>query len=107
MDWRRDLPAITTPFDADLTVDHGFLATHCKWLVDNGCKGVVALGSLGEGGTLTLAEKNQVLDTSVKGIGDGAHVVAGVSSRSTAEAVTIGKGAEEHDCSGHMVLAPY
>jgi 4-hydroxy-tetrahydrodipicolinate synthase len=107
MNWRGVLPAITTPFNADLSVDHGFLATHCKWLVDNGCKGVVALGSLGEGGTLTLAEKNQVLETCVKAIGDRAYVVAGVASLSTTEAVTIAKGAEEQGCSGLMLLPPY
>jgi 4-hydroxy-tetrahydrodipicolinate synthase len=107
MNWRGVLPAITTPFNADLSVDHEFLATHCKWLVDNGCKGVVALGSLGEGGTLTLAEKNQVLETCVKAIGDRAYVVAGVASLSTTEAVTIAKGAEEQGCSGLMLLPPY
>jgi len=107
MNWRGVLPAITTPFNSNLSVDHGFLATHCKWLVDNGCKGVVALGSLGEGGTLTLEEKNQVLETCVKAIGDRAYVVSGVSSLSTAEAVTIAKGAEERGCSGLMLLPPY
>jgi 4-hydroxy-tetrahydrodipicolinate synthase len=107
MNWRGVLPAITTPFNADLSVDHGFLATHCKWLVDNGCKGVVALGSLGEGATLTPAEKNQVLETCVKAIGDRAYVVAGISSLSTAEAVTIAKDAQQRGCHGLMVLPPY
>ena len=107
MNWRGVLPAITTPFNADLTVDHGFLATHCKWLVDNGCKGVVALGSLGEGATLTLQEKSQVLETCLKAIGDRAYVVAGISSLSTAEAVTIAKNAEDRGCHGLMVLPPY
>jgi len=107
MNWRGVLPAITTPFNADLTVDHGFLATHCKWLIDNGCKGVVALGSLGEGATLTQQEKNQVLETCVKAIGDRAYVVAGISSLSTADAVTIAQNAEERGCHGLMVLPPY
>jgi 1-pyrroline-4-hydroxy-2-carboxylate deaminase len=107
MAWRGVFPAITTPFNSDLTVDHGFLATHCKWLVDNGCKGVVALGSLGEGATLTATEKNQVLETCVKAIGDRAYVVAGISALSTADAVSIAKGAEERGCSGLMVLPPY
>jgi dihydrodipicolinate synthase/N-acetylneuraminate lyase len=107
MTWRGVFPAITTPFNADLSIDHGFLATHCKWLVDNGCKGVVALGSLGEGATLTAAEKNQVLETCAKAIGDRAYVVAGISSLSTAEAVTIAKSAEERGCNGLMVLPPY
>ncbi len=107
MNWRGVLPAITTPFNADLSVDHGFLATHCKWLVDNGCKGVVALGSLGEGATLTEAEKNQVLETCIKAIGDRASVVAGISSLSTADAISIAKSAEERGCNGLMVLPPY
>src|SRR5690349_11997633 len=107
MNWRGVLPAITTPFNADLTVDHGFLAQHCKWLVDNGCKGVVALGSLGEGATLSLAEKKQVLETCVKSIGDRAYVVAGVSSLSTTDAVSAAKSAEAVGCDGLMVLPPY
>lgn len=107
MHWRGVIPAITTPFNEDLSIDHGFLATHCKWLIDNGCKGVVALGSLGEGATLTTGEKLQVLETCVKAIGDRALVVAGISSLSTAEAVTIAKSAEERGCNGLMVLPPY
>lgn len=107
MQWHGVLPAITTPFNEDLSIDYGFLAEHCKWLVENGCRGVVALGSLGEGGTLTLAEKRAVLETCVKAIGDRAFVVSGISSLSTAEAVEIAKSAESAGCHGLMVLPPY
>ena len=48
MNWKGVTPAITTRFDENLKVDHGFLAEHCSWLLENGCTGVVALGSLGE-----------------------------------------------------------
>ena len=105
--WRGVIPAITTPFKEDFFIDHDFLARHCNWLVDNGCTGVVALGSLGEGATLTMAEKRQVLETCVKAIGNRASVVAGISSLSTAEAVTIAKTAESAGCNGLMVLPPY
>jgi dihydrodipicolinate synthase/N-acetylneuraminate lyase len=107
MTWRGVIPAITTPFSEDMTVDHKFLARHCHWLVENGCKGVVALGSLGEGATLTAAEKRAVLETCVAAIGDRAYVVAGVSALSTDEAVAIAKMAEEAGCNGLMVLPPY
>jgi dihydrodipicolinate synthase/N-acetylneuraminate lyase len=107
MEWRGVLPAITTPFHDDLSVDHAFLAKHCQWLVENGCKGVVALGSLGEGATLTFAEKQQVLETCIKAIGGRAFVVAGISSLSTAEAVAIAQAAERAGCHGVMVLPPY
>ncbi len=107
MEWQGVLPAITTPFNQDLAVDHGFLAEHCSWMVDSGCKGVVALGSLGEGGTLTFAEKMGVLETCLKAIGDEAFVVAGISALSTADAVDIAKQAEKVGCHGLMVLPPY
>ena len=54
-DWIGVFSAITTPFTTDLAVDHAFLREHTSWLVDQGCTGIVALGSLGESATLTLS----------------------------------------------------
>jgi dihydrodipicolinate synthase/N-acetylneuraminate lyase len=107
MIWRGVMPAITTPFHEDMTVDHAFLARHCQWLVDHGCTGVVALGSLGEGATLSLSEKRQILETCVQAIGGRAFVVAGVSALGTEEAAAIAKLAESAGCHGLMVLPPY
>jgi len=107
IDWRGVLPAMTTAFHDDLTVDQEFVSRHCSWLVDNGCTGIVALGSLGEGATLTPSEKELVLSTCVKALGNRAPVVAGISALSTAEAVALAKTAEAVGCSGLMVLPPY
>lgn len=107
IEWRGVFPAITTPFNEDLSVDHGFLAQHCKWLVDNGCKGIVAGGSLGEGATLSRSERDRVLETCIKAVGDRAYVVAGISSLSTADAVAMAQSAEAIGCHGLMVLPPY
>src|SRR6266568_6185028 len=57
MNWRGVIPAMTTAFKPDLSVDHAFVAKHARWLVDNGCAGVIALGSLGESATLHFDEK--------------------------------------------------
>ncbi len=107
MNWQGVIPAITTPFDAQLNVDHSALAKHCNWMIDSGCTGVVALGSLGEGATLLAEEKIQVLKTAVQAIGQRAPVVAGISALSTSEAVDLAKAAEQLGCSGLMVLPPY
>jgi len=107
MNWQGVIPAITTPFDTQLNVDHMALAKHCNWMIDSGCTGVVALGSLGEGATLLANEKAQVLKTAVQAIGQRAPVVAGISALSTAEAVHLAKAAEQIGCSGLMVLPPY
>ena len=107
MHWAGVMPAMTTAFHADLTVDYEFVAKHCSWLVDNGCSGIVALGSLGEGATLNAAEKERVLATCVKAVGGRVPVVAGISALSTAEAVSLAKAAEAAGCSGLMVLPAY
>jgi len=107
MSWQGVIPAITTPFDEQLAVDHAALAKHCAWMLDSGCSGVVALGSLGEGATLTLTEKADVLKICVSAIKERAPVVAGISALSTAEAVSLAKTAEQIGCRGLMVLPPY
>ncbi len=101
------LPAVTTPFDEAMQVDHDFLTRHAKWLLANGCAGLVMLGSLGEGATLEHEEKLAILRTAVEAAAGKKPVVAAISSLSTAGAVRIAKGAEQIGCSGLMVLPPY
>jgi 4-hydroxy-tetrahydrodipicolinate synthase len=105
--WKGVIPAVTTPFNEDLRIDHGALADHVRWMVDSGCTGIVPLGSLGEAATLTAGEKRQVLETCVRTVGDQAPVIPGISALSTAEAVALAKDAQQIGCRGLMVLPPY
>ena len=107
MNWNSVMPAITTCFREDLSIDHEFMAKHCNWLLDNGCTGIVALGSLGEGATLNFDEKLQILHTCVAAVKGRGPVVASVSSLTTAEAVALAKAAAQLGCDGLMVLPPY
>ena len=107
MNWKGVMPAITTCFTEDLRVDHGFMTEHCRWLLDNGCSGIVALGSLGEGATLTFDEKQEILRTCVNAVRGRGPVVASISALTTSEAVTIAKAAADLGCDGLMVLPPY
>ena len=105
--WQGVFPAITTPFDADGSVDHEFLAGHARRLVAAGCRGIVALGSLGEGATLHADEKVEVLETLVGAVGDRVPVVAGIAALSTDEATDLAHAADDAGCRGLMVLPPY
>ena len=107
MIWSSVMPAMTTPFDANLAVDYPFLAQHAAWLLGNGCSGLVMLGSLGEGATLEHAEKIAILKTAVRVAQGKAPVVAAISSLSTANAVRLAKEAEQAGCEALMVLPPY
>lgn len=105
--WTDVFPAITTPFRDDMTVDHDFITRHVTWLIDNGCTGIVALGSLGEGATLGFEEKVAILSTCVAAVGDRVPVVGAISGLTTSECIALAQRAAEVGCEGLMVLPPY
>jgi 1-pyrroline-4-hydroxy-2-carboxylate deaminase len=107
MKWYGVMPAMTTCLDEHLLVDAEFMSVHARWLLDNGCTGIVSLGSLGQAATLTFAEKEAILRNMVTAAEDRAPVVAAISALATEEAVALAKAAERAGCSGLMVLPPY
>ena len=107
MQFQGVMPAITTPFDPRGELDLAFLKRHASWLVDAGAMGIIALGSLGEGATLSFDEKLAVLRGLVEAVGARVPVVASISALSTREAARLAVAAEAAGCSGLMVLPPY
>lgn len=105
--WQGVIPAITTAFTEEGGVDHAFVAAHVRWLVDAGCTGLVPLGSLGEGATLSFDEKIALLETIVGAVGNRVPIIPGIASLSTAEAVRLARAAERVGCRGLMALPPY
>jgi 4-hydroxy-tetrahydrodipicolinate synthase len=101
------MPAITTPFNPDLSIDHAFAAKHARLMIESGCTGIVALGSLGEGATLAFSEKLELLKTMVAAVKGDAPVIAGIAALSTAEAVALAQAAQQAGCVGLMILPPY
>ena len=106
IEWKGVMPATLTQFNADLSIDHGVMAEHGKWLVENGCTAIVAHGSLGEGATLSFAEKVGLQKMYVEALPD-TPVIPGIASLSTKEAVDLAKAAKDNGCRGLMVLPPY
>jgi dihydrodipicolinate synthase/N-acetylneuraminate lyase len=107
MKWRGVIPAIVTPFRDDLSVDADLLRLELDALVEAGCPGVVALGSLGEGGSLSHGEKKALLRLCRETLRERAFLVAGVAALTTAEAVHLAELGAETGCDGLMVLPPY
>lgn len=107
MQWKGVMPAITTAFDANLKVDIAAVEKHCRWMIESGCTAIIALGSLGEGATLSYEEKLEVVSACIRGVGKSAPVAAAISALSTDEAVKTAKAAADRGCQGLMVLPPY
>jgi dihydrodipicolinate synthase/N-acetylneuraminate lyase len=107
MNWEGVMPAMTTCFDKNYRVDDGFMAGHCRWLLDQGCSGIVVLGSLGEGATLSFEEKVSIFRSCVRAVNGRAPVVGAISGLSTVEAAALAKAAWDAGCDALMVLPPY
>ena len=107
MNWKGVIPAVTTPFESNGEIKQGWMKKHLAWLIGAGCNGVVPLGSLGEGATLSFDEKRTVLSLSCEAVGTQGVVVAGIAALSTREAVKLAQEAEKIGCHGLMVLPPY
>lgn len=106
-DWSAVFPAITTPFRSDLSIDHDALADHVQWLVDSGCVGIVALGSLGESQSLTSDEKIAILATCRRALPSRVPVVAGIAGLTTGECVDLARRAADAGSDGIMALPVY
>jgi 4-hydroxy-tetrahydrodipicolinate synthase len=106
-DWAGVFPAITTPFASDLAVDYEALERQVDRLVRSGCRGIVALGSLGEAPALAKREKAEILLQAKEALKGRAPLIAGISAMSTAEAERLAKAAEIAGADGLMVLPNY
>ncbi len=104
--WKGVMPATLTQFNADLTIDHGLMAEHGKWLIDKGSSAIIVHGSLGEGATLSFDEKVALQKTYVEAL-PNTPIIPGVAALSTKEAVDLAKAAKDNGCRGLMVLPPY
>lgn len=105
-EWKGVMPATLTQFNEDLSIDHGLMAEHGRWLIENGCSAIVVHGSLGEGATLTFEEKVALQKTYVEALPE-TPVIPGIAALSTREAVDLAKAAKDQGCRGLMVLPPY
>lgn len=73
------LPANVTPFTDSEEVDHEALARHGRWLAGvQGVTGIVCNGHAGEGLSLTLEERVDVVRTLVDAVDGSVPIIAGV-----------------------------
>ncbi|MEV0283895.1 MULTISPECIES: dihydrodipicolinate synthase family protein [unclassified Kribbella] len=91
---------------AGLRPDLDKFAEHCRWLVDNGCRGVGPNGSLGEYSSLTDDERRAVAKTAIEAVGDDGVVVVGVHGVGAHQARAWAEKAAEDGADGVLCLPP-
>ena len=102
--WSGVFPAATTQFAAAMQVDLPATQRVQKALLDDGVHGLVLMGTVGEGNSLSAEEKRRVLRAAVEVSAGKVPVVVGVSEFTTATAANFARDAERLGADGLMVL---
>ena len=91
---------------AGLRPDLDKYAEHCRWVIENGCRGVGPNGSLGEYSSLTDDERRAVARTAIEAVGDDGIVVVGVHGVGAHQARHWAELAAEDGADGVLCLPP-
>ena len=100
------IPAITTPFGADGQIDHEGLARNVEYVVEAGVHAIVGNGTMGEAGSLSRAERAEVLETIVGTGGGRVPVIAGIAAQTPVIAKDYVADARRAGVSATMVVPP-
>jgi len=102
--WAGVFPAITTKFTENQNLDLGLMGQHVQAMIDAGVHGPVVLGSFGENGTLSPAEKGEILTLVCEVTGKRVPVLACVAETTTAGAARFAERAASLGAEGIMLL---
>ena len=101
------VPAIVTPFTKDgLELDPEWMPQHLAYLEKRGADGVLALGTNGEGPSLSQEERKRVIDTVMRARG-ALGVFVGTGCSSLSDTIAISRYALEAGADAAMVVPPF
>ncbi len=102
--WRGVIPAVTTQFKEDLSIDFESTRRVQDALVNDGVHGLIVMGTCGENNSLDPEEKRAILKGAVEVVNGRVPVITGVSEFDTRRAVAYAQDAEKIGATGLMVL---
>ena len=98
--------ALITPFN-NFEVDYEALARMVDHVIEGGVDYIVALGSTAEAATLSLKERQEVLDFIVERTAKRVPIVAGMGSNNTADLVAQLRSFDLSKCVAILSVVPY
>nr|WP_200759673.1 2,4-dihydroxyhept-2-ene-1,7-dioic acid aldolase [Effusibacillus dendaii] len=104
---RGSIAPIVTPFDATMNVDTKALQNLIEWHIESGSHGISVTGTTGEPSSLTIEERELVMETAIKTAAGRVPVVPGTGSTNHAETLHLTKRAQEMGADAAMVIVPY
>ncbi len=106
VEWRGYIPAVTTPFAADGTLDLEGWRVLLDWMLAEGMHGVAVAGTSGEWFSLSPAERCDLFRVAAERLAGRITVLAGCSSFTPQESIGYARAASEAGCDGILLTAP-
>lgn len=103
----RMATAMVTPFNKDLSIDWGGLATLANHLVSTGHTAIVVNGTTGEAPTTSDDEKGRIIRTVKETVGANITVVAGAGNNETSHSIEQAQMAAKAGADALLVVTPY
>jgi 4-hydroxy-tetrahydrodipicolinate synthase len=104
---RGVLVPLLTPFNDDMTVATGLYGEHAKWLLDQGCAGLVPFGTTGEALSVGIDERIAAVRALVDGGIDPSLMIPGTGLSNVADTARLSRACLDLGCSGVMTLPPF
>jgi 4-hydroxy-tetrahydrodipicolinate synthase len=100
--------ALALPFKNDFTIDHRRLAAQARWCLEAGCSTVTVFGTTGEGASVSLTERGEVLGALLSaGVEPARQLVGGVSAASIGDAVEQIRILNDAGCERILLAPPF
>ncbi len=100
--------ALSTPFSKDGSIDLRRMAAHAGDVMARGCDGVTVFGTTGEGASISVPERYQVLaGLAAAGIDLRQKVIAGVAAATVDDTVAQARAGYEMGCRALLLAPPF
>src|SRR5467141_757460 len=101
------LAPVLTPFDRDLNPDPARFVRFCRGLLDEGCDGLAPFGTTSEGNSLSLDERERLLDALLDSGLPPQKLIPGTGCCALPDTVRLSRKAARAGCAGVLVLPPF
>lgn len=107
MSLRGSIAPIITPFNEALDIDEKTFEALINWHIDSGTHAISVTGTTGEPSSLTIQERERVIELAVNTANGRVPVVPGTGSTNHQETMHLTRYAQEMKADAALVIVPY
>ncbi|MEK4028254.1 2,4-dihydroxyhept-2-ene-1,7-dioic acid aldolase [Pseudobacillus sp. FSL P4-0506] len=104
---KGSIAPVITPFKQDESLDLDTFKSLINWQIESGSHGISVTGTSGEPSSLTVEERELVMETAIQTINGRVPFAPGTGSVNFNEALRLTKAAQEMGADAAMVIVPY